>query len=948
MFFAYFALSFSLARIVHGAKVKSAEVSQEHFLHRSESAGGTPSLIEDAWRTASSLKVALDAFGANMESHHLESSRLGLLAKNASDEMAAIEPAARVPARRQQMYFRPVSTTLNCVMLLTISSLVVYTLLSVFRNIDELSAAFQPSIETETFTIVARVSTFCPMLCMLFVACRMYVLATTEGLGEPPAWVKSCMWLCVCGLALQHVLVFALPRYSRHSAKEEAHYDMTFGKARAGNSNSVATEDTNLADATGEFNDAHPALENVDLDSYENSFLIGQYLSLALIYVGIGGVIYGIYSFPAQTTQVSPAVACTVTLAGIYFLSTLFLWNSRVIPDAQNEYGTLSPLTDAALAMSTAVRKAPMFAVLFLASRMRALQLDPPYGMPPLWMQRCFYGITALVYIESFLAVCVGATGKKDKGYYGVYVFHSASKCLSCTQHVVSIVASLLVVPILLGVTWMLDASGHQAPLSTTLRCVLVFQWVYFGVCVWQSLILLLEESVEIKWMLSKQASIAAGISLNLAPLLSILFVATRMRALQITQQMGDPPGWAQDCMDVAVFATCVQAICCLLMPLFVISAVKVDADGNPDYDLEPMVGAYAIAVLKYVMLMLLHSSVIGICVAVFVMTPETAHSGNRLFNSSKSLYKGLATTMVIFFLALLFSSAKVIGMAFKFAIEAVDSTFLGVDIEVKDVALNLFKGYVKIVDFVVKQPEDVVIYKRDEATGKLSQEKTGAKCDWVDDYLAKVHLLLVKVDLWTIITSMGKEFHLQNFSFTGLHVNFEKPSFSPDPDSNVEYITQFMEFKNLLPPKEAPKAKNDEEEPEKEEPKKEEPKKEEPQKEGDKKKQGDLPKIIINKISLGDFAVKVTLKKKYSFEPKIPEITFDDIQRDVFGGRTDLTPAESVACIVKAVALGIWHKASREIPAQVVKLTKDAAYQAKDMVVNSVKQGIAGCSAPQ
>merc|ERR1719321_1546392 len=120
-----------------------------------------------------------------------------------------------------------------------------------------------------------------------------------------------------------------------------------------------------------------------------------------------------------------------------------------------------------------------------------------------------------------------------------------------------------------------------------------------------------------------RDATVAAGISLGLAPLLCILFVATRMRALQITQQQGAPPGWAQDCMNIAVFATCVQSLCCLVMPIFVGSACKVDEDGNPDYDLEPMIGAYAIAVLKYVMLMALHGSVITVCVAVYVMTPE-------------------------------------------------------------------------------------------------------------------------------------------------------------------------------------------------------------------------------------------------------------------------------------------------------------------------------------
>merc|ERR1719183_2870087 len=103
-------------------------------------------------------------------------------------------------------------------MILTIASLVVYTVLSISRNSDELSGAFQPSKLTETLTIGSRVGAAAPMLCMLFVSCRMYVLATTEGLGEPPQWVKSCMWVCVGGVGLQLFLVLVRPQFTKQIA----------------------------------------------------------------------------------------------------------------------------------------------------------------------------------------------------------------------------------------------------------------------------------------------------------------------------------------------------------------------------------------------------------------------------------------------------------------------------------------------------------------------------------------------------------------------------------------------------------------------------------------------------------------------------------------------------------------------------------------------------------
>merc|ERR1719498_610285 len=193
-------------------------------------------------------------------------------------------------------------------------------------------------------------------------------------------------------------------------------------------------------------------------------------------------------------------------------------------------------------------------------------------------------------------------------------------------QHTLAIATYGCLFPIIHGVYAMTWPDGSEAPLSTTLKCVVVFECVYFGVLFIQSLTLFAEGVGGTQLPILRDATVSAGISLGLCPQLLILFVATRMRALQITQQEGDPPGWAQDFMLIAVFATCVQSVCCLLMPIFIGSACKVDEDGNPDYDLEPMVGAYAVAVVKYVALMALHGSIVTICVAVFVMTPESAN----------------------------------------------------------------------------------------------------------------------------------------------------------------------------------------------------------------------------------------------------------------------------------------------------------------------------------
>merc|ERR1719305_234422 len=54
------------------------------------------------------------------------------------------------------------------------------------------------------------------------------------------------------------------------------------------------------------------------------------------------------------------------------------------------------------------------------------------------------------------------------------------------------------------------------------------------------------------------------------APMLSVLFIGLRLRALQITQQKGAPQGWAQQGMFLATYSVMFQ-----LLMIFILGAVN-------------------------------------------------------------------------------------------------------------------------------------------------------------------------------------------------------------------------------------------------------------------------------------------------------------------------------------------------------------------------------------
>merc|ERR1719191_1886505 len=174
-------------------------------------------------------------------------------------------------------------------------------------------------------------------------------------------------------------------------------------------------------------------------------------------------------------------------------------------------------------------------------------------------------------------------------------------------------------------------------PLSTTLNSLLQLSCQFFLVYGLHWLLAATHAFIFTgKWTLILESSVlAAKNSVQFCPILAILFVSCRMRALQITQQKGDPQGWAQDAMKMILAATLLQIVCCLTLPIFTGIATKTDGEGNAEYDLKPLIGAYIVTCLKYFALFLIFGGVVVVGISIFMITPETARTDNRLFSGT-------------------------------------------------------------------------------------------------------------------------------------------------------------------------------------------------------------------------------------------------------------------------------------------------------------------------
>merc|ERR1719378_1058457 len=121
----------------------------------------------------------------------------------------------------------------------------------------------------------------------------------------------------------------------------------------------------------------------------------------------------------------------------------------------------------------------------------------------------------------------------------------------------------------------------YTPPISVTMQCVvnLTFQFFFIYLMVW--ICITIKEFTQQEWSLLSQTMENAKATVQFCPMLAILFVGTRMRALQMTNNRGAPQGWVQDGMYMATWAVLTQFLMVCLSAIAAGEPQKTDEDGN-------------------------------------------------------------------------------------------------------------------------------------------------------------------------------------------------------------------------------------------------------------------------------------------------------------------------------------------------------------------------------
>jgi len=281
---------------------------------------------------------------------------------------------------------------------------------------------------------------------------------------------------------------------------------------------------------------------------------------------------------------------------------------------------------------------APMLAVLFIAARMRALQMDPVNGAPQSWAQYCFYACTYALLVQTVLCILIPLVlgGSSREGpVKGDIVFEVSNN--QTLGSVLTTVRFCIMLCIYVGFTCVIvsvftlqhpQGAEYTPPISVTMQCVLNLTVQFFFVYLMLWIAQTLKDFTNLECATLSDLMDNARGTINFCPMLAILFVGARMRALSLTNNRGAPQGWVQDGMYMATWAVFFQFLTVLLVGLATGDKdhSETEEDGTPKWEPEHMILKYVSLALKWFTFVFLYGGGITVIAGIYTMTPETAN----------------------------------------------------------------------------------------------------------------------------------------------------------------------------------------------------------------------------------------------------------------------------------------------------------------------------------
>mmetsp|Transcript_112460 Transcript_112460/g.195097 ORF Transcript_112460/g.195097 Transcript_112460/m.195097 type:complete len:605 (-) Transcript_112460:76-1890(-) len=141
------------------------------------------------------------------------------------------------------------------------------------------------------------------------------------------------------------------------------------------------------------------------------------------------------------------------------------------------------------------------------------------------------------------------------------------------------------------------------ASMTTVTLCITVLAAQYFAVCTVQVVVRLIEQlrndGKSKRSSVFEQTMLKAEMTVEFAPMLCVLFLASQMQAMHVSEGRKDPPAWMLRCMEVATVALVMQTMLTVVLPLCMDKPEKLDVDPDAGLIGGPLLWSQATSKLK-------------------------------------------------------------------------------------------------------------------------------------------------------------------------------------------------------------------------------------------------------------------------------------------------------------------------------------------------------------
>jgi len=435
----------------------------------------------------------------------------------------------------------PMSPTMQCVISLTVQYFLLLLGLQIAQTYNQFCGDGRRTQLDRVFKNAQSSTEFCPMLAILFIAVRMRA-KELDPAGAPLPWAQVWMFICTYSVLGQTILelISSLAAKWMHSHKKV------------------------LAAIT----------------SLKMLLMLGVYIGFTTVIVSIFHMMappgnINCPDCPPYTPTMAAALECTVNLTVQFFVIHLAM---RLIFEYQKFYpngtGNLLEIVEGAI---ETVRFCPILCVLFIGARMRALQLQTepqPHCKEAFYM--CSYAVLIQCLMKLALPFFTGAAFAEradDGSTYRDEEPGALSYVVTAIQYIAMAMmygGVLIIVYCVLTIQAPTHLGAETPPVSPAMYCVMNLTCQFFAVFLLIELLRTYRELVTYGEKSNAEIALEeAKPSLAMIPMLCILFIGARLRALETDPVNGSPQKWAQMCMFICAWAVLVQTVMSILTSFF-------------------------------------------------------------------------------------------------------------------------------------------------------------------------------------------------------------------------------------------------------------------------------------------------------------------------------------------------------------------------------------------